>query len=347
MMAAKVKRDDFLIFLIKFSNMIDAGIDIVNSLRMLARQSQSAALKETLERLVKSLEAGDSLSSAMAKEPVVFSNLLVKMIKAGEAGGQIDTVLARYAQFYERQQDLRQKVKSASVYPIVLLCAGIGVTLILVTFVMPQFMKIFFDMGVDLPLPTVVVYVVGTSIKRYWYLIAGVVALIVYVLRRFIKTEKGALIVDGLKLRAPVFGTLYQRVATARFSNTLATLFASGVPVLESLNVSKDVLENRLLASSVKKAAESVAKGEPIAKALSADGRFPLDLTQMIAVGEETGRLDNMLAKIASLYDMLVDYAIKRLVTLIEPLFLILMGGIVGFIMAAMFLPLFQIVSAA
>jgi len=339
-----VGSDDMLMFYIQLSNMISAGITILMSLAMLAKQTENKALKEAIGSVSRQVEAGDGLSKSFAAQPRLFSKLFVNMIKAGEASGNLDTVLMRYAKFFENQEDLKQKVRGALFYPMILLFAGVAVTLFIVTVVIPQFAVIYMKVGIALPVPTLIVFGVGMAIKRYWYLLAAFVVMLTVALRFYFKTEKGTLFLDTLKLRLPIIGPLYRKVAVARLTRTLGTLLGSGVPILQSLDIIKEVVGNEVLARVIANVSKSVERGERMSEPLKLSEEFPPDVVQMIAVGEESGSLDVMLNRIADFYDMIVTYAVKKLTAIIEPLFLVIIGGMVGFIMASMLLPMFDMI---
>ena len=300
----------------------------------------AAAIKDVANRI----EAGSTLSEALEFYPSIFPKLFINMAKAGEASGNLESVLMRYADFFENQEDIKQKVNGALFYPVILLCFGCTVMLFIVTFVIPKFAELYLRSGVRLPIPTLIVYKLGIVIKHYWYILIASAALILLAVRYYFKTEKGILLFDTIVLRIPVVGTLYRKVAISRFARTLSTLLGSGVPILQSLDITKEVLGNEVLARVMANAHAYVEKGEKLSEPLRVSGEFPPDVVQMIAVGEESGSLDAMLNKIADFYDMTIDYAIKKLTTIIEPVFLLIMGGMVGLIMASMLLPIFDMV---
>lgn len=339
-----ISSDTMLMFYIQLSNMIGAGITILMSLATLEKQIENKTLRESVVDISHQIEGGSNLSFAFAAHPGIFPRLFTNMIKAGEASGNLDKVLMRYARFFEQQQDLKQKVQGALFYPMILLCAGVTVSLIIVTFVIPQFAEIYTKSGIALPIPTLIVYNAGMAIKHYWYLFAAFAAAIFIGIRFYFKTEKGTLLVDTLKLRMPVTGPLYRKVAVARFSRTLSTLLESGVPILEALDITGEVAENEILSRALASVRKYVEKGERMSEPMRVSGEFPPDVVQMVAIGEETGGIGSMLDKIADFYDMNVNYAVKKLTTLIEPLFLLVMGVMVGVIMASMLLPIFDMV---
>lgn len=340
----RIKSDDMLMFYIQLSNMISAGITILMSLSTLGKQVENKTLRETIEAVARQIEAGSTLSDALASHSNIFPKLFVNMIRAGEASGNLDSVLMRYAKFYENQEDIKEKVKGALFYPMILFSFGLAVMLLIVTFVIPQFAQIYVKTGVQLPVPTLIVYKAGIAIKHYWYLLFIALIALCALVKLYARTGRGALFIDGLKLNLPIVGPLYRKVSIARFTRTLATLLNSGVPILTSLDITKEVAGNKILENIIANVRRYVEKGEKLAEPLKVSGEFPPDVVQMISVGEESGGLDAMLEKIADFYDMTVSYAIKKLTTVIEPLFLLIMGGMVGVIMASMLLPIFDMV---
>lgn len=339
-----ISTEDMILFNIQLSNMINAGISILTSLDTLSRQISNRRLREAVGNIKRNIEAGTSLSESFSKYPRIFTELFVNMVKAGEASGKLDTVLAKYAVYYEHQADLKEKIKGALFYPAILLIAGIIVTLFIVTFVIPQFAMIFMKTGIDLPLTTLILYNLGTALKSYWYvgfLAVGIAAIAIHL---YAKTDKGSMRLDRFKLKLPIIGPLYRKAAISRFARTLGTLTASGVPILESLDIVKEVVGNKVLAEKILEVRKTVEKGEHIAEHMKLCEEFPPDTVEMIAVGEESGSLDSMLNKISDFYDMSLGYTIKRLTAIIEPLFLLIMGCMIGFIMASMLLPIFDMI---
>lgn len=339
-----ISSGDLLIFYIQLSNMINAGITILMSLSTLAKQVENKAFKEAIDDVAKHVESGGTLSQGFATHPKIFSTLFINMIKAGEASGNLDKVLLRYADFYEKQADLKEKVKGALFYPVILMCAGLAVMLFIVTAVIPQFAEIYMKANIPLPVPTLIVYKLGMAIKHYWYLLILLAIGAVLGIRYYFRTPKGALFIDTLKLRLPIIGPLYRKIVVARFARTLSTLLGSGVPILESLDITKDVAGNIVLERVIANVRKYVEKGERMSEPMKISGEFPQDVVQMVAVGEETGSIDAMLNKIADFYDMTVGYAVKKLTTIIEPVFLVILGCMVGFILASMLLPIFDMV---
>lgn len=340
----RISSEDMIMFDIQLSNMLNAGISILSGLNTLSRQIENRRLKETIGGVVRSIEAGDSFSEALARHPRIFSKTFINIVKAGEASGKLDTVLSRFAEFTERQADLSQKIRGALFYPIILLFASIAVSLFVVTFVIPQFAEIFLKSGIALPLPTLILYKAGTMIKHFWYVGILLVIAAWLGLRYYVNTRGGRLNFDKFKLKMPVLGSLYRKKAISSFARTLATLTASGVPILQSINITRDVIENEVLGRVIGNVYGAVERGEKISEPLKISGEFPPDAVQMIAVGEETGNLDGLLNKVADFYDLSLGYTIKKLTTIIEPLFLVIMGSIIGLIMASMLLPMFDMI---
>ena len=341
---ARVRSDDMMIFYIQFSNMINSGIPILTALDILGKQTENKHLREAVGNVTRQVEAGMSLSQAFASDVRVFPLLFINMVKAGEVSGKLDTVLIRYSVFFEHQEDLKQKIKGAVFYPAILFTFGIAVTLFIVTFLIPQFAELYMKSGVKLPIPTLVVYKAGLAIKNYWYYMVIVTTLVIMWVRYYMGLPKGKVFFDKLILKIPVIGPLARKIAVARFSRTLSTLLGSGVPILQSLDITRDIIGNEILARVVDSARQYVEKGEKMSEPLKISGEFPQDLVQMVYVGEETGNVDGMLNKIADFYDMTTSYAIKKLTTIIEPLFLVVMGIMVGIIMASMLMPIFDMV---
>lgn len=339
-----VRAEDMIMFYVQLSNMISAGISILASLDALGAQIANKKLKECIGSVLRSVESGDSFSHALARYPRMFPKLFVNMTKAGEASGKLDTILVRYANYFEKQEDLKEKIKGALFYPMILLIAGIAVTLFVVTFVIPQFVEIFTKAGIALPTPTLILFKAGTAIKHFWYLIILFFITLVFAIRSYVNTDRGRLNLDRLKLDMPILGPLYRKSSLSRFARTLGTLTASGVPILEALDITKEVIGNEVLSRVIGNVRSAVEKGEKMSELLKISKEFPPDVVQMITVGEETGNLDEMLNKIADFYDMSLEYTIRKLTAVIEPLFLVIMGCLVGFIMASMLLPMFDMV---
>lgn len=342
-----VKPDELLIFYIQLHDMINAGINILVSIESIAEQVRNKTLKDALQDIAGRIRRGSSFSDALEEHRDVFPDLFISMMRSGEASGKLDVVLGSYAVLYEEQLELRQKVIGALFYPLILLVMGTGVILFLVTFIIPRFVTIFADAGVPLPLPTKILDLLGKFMTRYWYLIIVGAALAWFGIRRYIRTKPGRLQLDTVKLSLPVIGPLNHNVALSRFSITLGMLLRSGVPILKSLELTRAVMQNVIMEEVITGLAAGVEKGESLSAAMQGDKRMPGTIIQMIAVGEETGNLDGMLEKAGAFYEKAIEGTIKKLTLVIEPLFLVIMGGAVGFIMASILLPLFRMINIA
>lgn len=340
----KIKPEDIIMFNVQLANMIDAGLTLISSLNTIFEQIENKKLREIVGEVKREVEGGSAFSDALAKHPKVFSNLFVDMVRAGETSGKLNIVLNRLALYVEQQEDFRQQVKNALIYPMILVITGMAVVILIVTFVMPQFVEIFEKADVPLPLPTQIFYGFGVALKKFWYLIIAAIWLMIMAVKRYARTERGGWQIDRLKLNLPVTGPLVRKLAISRFSRTLATLVESGVPILHSLDIVRGVVGNRIIGDVIRKVHDSVEEGERMEKELKKSGEFPPDVVQMVAVGEETGKLGYMLTKISGFYDNAVGYSLKKLITLIEPVFIIALGILVGFIMASMLLPMFDMI---
>jgi len=340
----RIKTEDVVMFNVQLANMLTSGLSITSSLDTLKKQNENKKLSDIIGRVSQSVEAGESLSQAIAKYPKVFPDLFVSMVRAAETGGDLGEVLNRYAEFAEAQADLRRKIKEALYYPIILIVAATGVIVFMATVLIPKFVEIFDRAGISLPLPTIILYGIGTAIRQFWYLIILFGVLIVSGLRRYVRTESGKFRFDNVSLKLPILGPIVRKICISRFARTLSTLVGSGVPILESLDTVRDVVNNQVLGRVIKQVRKSVEKGESLAESLKVTEEFPLDAVQMISVGEESGNLAKMLNKISDFYDRATGYSIKKMVASLEPILLVVMGVIVAFTMASMLLPMFDMV---
>ncbi len=341
----KVKLNDLVVFTRQFATMINAGLPIVRTLYVLSEQTSNKQLKETLDDVRKEVEAGLALSEALEKHPKVFSKLYTEMVRAGEIGGILDDVFLRVAGQLEKDQELRRQVKSALTYPIVVLVLAILAASFMLIFIVPIFAQMFEDLGGTLPLPTRIAMGLSDVLTSIWgvFVYAGMIGAVIFFLR-WRKTENGRKAVDPVMLKIPVkIGDIVQKVALARFARTLGTLSAAGVPILQSLEITATSSGNYVIEKALLKSRESIREGLPIYQPLEEEWVFPPMVTRMIAVGEETGDIDGMLAKIAQFYESEVDAAVKALTSIIEPLMIVVVGAIVGGIIVAMYLPMFQI----
>ena len=340
----KVKLKDLAIFSRQFATMINSGLSLLRTLNILSEQTENPKLAETITALRDDVERGSSLSGAMSKHPKVFTPLFVAMVRAGETGGQLDTVLNRVADNMEADYKLRQKVKSAMTYPIVV--AGIAVLLVTVMllFVVPTFAKMFTDLGGELPLPTKILLAMSQSAKFLIpaVVVAAIIGRIGYK-RAYKANANFRLRADKIKLKIPIFGELFMKVAISRFTRTLGLLLKAGVPVLQALDIVADTTGNEVLTRATSDVKESVRSGETIAGPLSRHPVFPPMVVQMISVGEDTGQVDEMLDKVSDFYDQEVEATTEALTSLIEPIMIAVLGGIVGSMIIALYMPMFGI----
>lgn len=334
------------VFTRQLSTLIGAGLPLVRSLYVLERQEKPGLLKTTIRGLAEQVEGGNSFSEALAKYPKAFPSLYVNTVKAGETGGVLELVLTRLADFAEKSQKLNGRIKAALVYPALVLTMALSILFFLVTFIVPKFMQIFKEMNVPLPLITQILLVISDFAKNRWFIGLAIVIVFIILYKVLYGLTATRLILDRIKLDMPVMGQLLRKIAIARFARTLGTLLSSGVPILQALMVAKDTTGNEVMACSIIRVHDSVREGETVAKPLLKAGLFPAMAVNMISVGEETGALDQMLLKIADVYDEEVDVTVIGLMSLLEPFLIIGMGLIVGFIVIAMFLPLFSLVTA-
>jgi type IV pilus assembly protein PilC len=343
--SGKVKPKDIAVFSRQFATMINSGLSLLRALNILAEQTDNATLAKTIADVRTDVEKGISLSAALAKHPKVFKRLYVAMIRAGEIGGVLDSVLLRLAENLEKDVALKQKIKSAMTYPTVVFCLVILIMVGMLIFVVPTFKNLYRDLGGSLPLPTKVLISLSDRAKQFWYILAALMIGSWVGLRRWVNTEKGRGTWDAMKLRVPVFGQLVHKSALSRFSRTLSVLMRSGVPILQSLEIVRETVNNTVVSNAVQDVAASVKEGESIAKPLERHDIFPPMVVQMIAVGEETGALDTMLAKIADFYDQEVEATVEALTSLIEPVLIAVMGVVVGGMVVALYMPMFNIIN--
>ncbi|MCX7831279.1 MAG: type II secretion system F family protein [Actinobacteria bacterium] len=341
----KVKLKDLTVFARQFATMINSGVSITRALAILADQTENPTLVEVIKQLRKDVEAGLSLSEALAKQERIFPPIFINMARAGEAGGVLDEVLLRLAEHFEKDAAIKGKVKSALTYPVAVLVFSLLIATVMIVFVVPTFMNMFGSLGGNLPAATQMLVNLSNFIRSRWYIIIGVIAALVYAYRFINSTERGKYFFDSLKLRLPVFGALIKKMSLSKFSRTLSTLVASGVPILQALDIVADTAGNAVVSKSIKEARSSIKEGESISKPLSKSPVFPPMVVQMISVGEETGALDTMLKKIADFYDEEVEAMVESLTSLLEPLLMIFLGILIGGIVIALYLPMFSIIS--
>ena len=340
----RIKKVHISRFTRQFATMIGAGLPMVQCLDILSQQMESSEFRKVIAQVKESVQAGTTLSEALGRHKKVFDELYVNMVEAGEVGGALDAILVRLANYREKADALVRKVKGALVYPSVIVVVAAGVTFIMLTYIVPVFAKMFAGVGAALPMPTQVVMGVSDFLRSnilffFAFLIAGIVGL-----RYYSKTDKGRLNIDKFMLKVPLIGTLIRKSAVARFTRTLGTLLSSGVSILDALAITAKTAGNRVIHDAVKKSILSIAEGETITQPLRDSGVFPPMVTQMIAVGEKTGGLDDMLNKIADFYEEEVNAAVAALTSIIEPVIIVVMGVVIGGILIAMYLPMFEII---
>ena len=339
-----VSSKDIVTFTTQLSTLQDAGLPIVRSLKILEEQQKPGRFKDQLEEVSSEVEQGSTLSEAMAKYPKSFDKLYISMVKAGEAGGVLDVILRRLAGFMEKSQKLRKQVKGALIYPAAVITVAILILVVIMLFVVPAFEKMFADIGQALPAPTQLLLNTSQAIQTYWYLIPLIPIFMMSIMKLIARTDAGERWIDAFKLRMPVFGNIIKKSSVARFCRTLGTLIASGVPILEALRIVKDAVGNVIISNAIEDVHGSIREGDTIADPLRASGIFDELLVNMIDVGEETGELDKMLMKIADNYEADVDVAVEGMSSLLEPLLIVGMGLVVGFIVISLFLPLVSII---
>jgi len=342
----KVTGKDIVIFTRQMSTMIDAGLPLVQCLQILAKQQDNTTFKRVLTEIQTDVESGTTLADAMRKHPKVFDNLYANMIEAGEIGGILDTILSRLANFKEKAMALQKKIKGAMTYPAI--CVGISliIMVIMLVFVIPVFAKMFKEFGSALPAPTQLVIDMSNGVKNNIIYIIILSFIVVFIFKKIYNSEKGRFKIDNFLLHAPVFGILLRKVAVSKFTRTLSTMLQSGVPILDALHVVARTSGNKVIERAVFHVADSIAEGRPIAEPLEESGVFPNMVVQMINVGESVGALDTMLEKIADFYDGEVDQAVENLTAMIEPLMMVFLGGMIGGLVVAMYLPIFNMAGA-
>jgi type IV pilus assembly protein PilC len=341
----RMSTKDLAVFTRQFATMITAGLPLVQCLDILARQMDKQLIRDITRKVMTDIEGGGTLSESLGKHPKAFDELYVNMVNAGEAGGILDTILMRLAQYIEKIEALKRKVKSAMTYPAVVFCVALGATLFMLMFIIPTFAKMFSDFGAELPLPTAIVLSLSDFIRAWWWMLGVGAFGLVFGLKKYYSTDKGEHVIDALLLKTPIIGDVLRKGAVARFTRTLGTLVASGVPILDGLEITAKTAGNVIIKDAVMQARASIREGETIASPLKQSGVFPPMVVQMITVGEETGALDAMLTKIADFYDDEVDSAVEALTSIIEPLMIVFMGAVVGGMVVAMYLPIFRMVN--
>ena len=340
-----VNEKSIVVFCRIFSTMINAGLPLIQCLELLAQQEQNKIFAKIIKSIKDDIEGGTSLTDALKKYPKIFDDLFVNLIAAGEAGGMLDIILGRLSDYLEKAMKLKKRVKGAMTYPLAVLFISFGVVALLLLKVIPVFQKMFEGMGGQLPGPTAMLIAASDFAQTYFLFIIAIMVIAYIGFNRFYKTEKGRFLVDTLVLKAPVFGPLLKKVAVAKFSRTLSTMMSSGVPIMEGLNIVSKTSGNKVVEKALLKTRQSISEGRTIAEPLAETGIFPSMVVQMIAVGEATGALDTMLSKIADFYDDEVDSAVDAMTALLEPVMMVFLGGVVGGMIIAMYLPIFKMAS--
>jgi type IV pilus assembly protein PilC len=345
--AARVPTRDVVVFTRQFATMINAGLPLVQSLDILAQQTENKALSSVTRQVLYDVESGNTLADALDKHRNAFSQLYVNMVAAGEAGGILDTILLRLATFLEKNDAIVRKVKGAMIYPAVIFAVAAIAVIVLLLFVIPTFQQMFEEAGVPLPAPTRLVIWLSSMLQGYWWAMIGGLVALAFLVRQYYRTSQGKLVIDRGLLGMPVLGDLLRKSAVSRFTRTLGTLLSSGVSILDGLEITARTAGNRVIHDAVMESRGSIAGGETVAGPLEKSAVFPPMVTSMIAVGEATGGLDEMLTKIADFYDEEVDAAVAALLSLMEPIMIVVLGLVVGGMIIAMYLPIFDMVNVA
>lgn len=342
----KVKQRAIAVFTRQLATMIDAGLPLVQSLEILSSQQESKVFKNILREIREDLEGGSTFAGALKKHPNTFNDLYTNLVVAGEEGGILDNILTRLSNYIEKADALQKKVKSALIYPGVIVSVALIVVVVLMVFVIPVFETMFKQAGQTLPLPTLIVLTLSKIIKKYVIVLIPMIIFLLYLFKKYYRTESGKTLIDYLLLKVPVFGMLLQKISVARFSRTLGTLVSSGVPILDGLNIVSKTAGNKTVEIAILNARNSIREGETIAEPLGRSGIFPPMVIQMISVGETTGALDSMLSKIADFYEEEVDVAVAGMTSLLEPFLMIFLGVVIGGVVVSMYLPIFQMAAA-
>lgn len=341
-----VKSRELVVFTRQFATMIDAGLPLVQCLDILSSQQDNKAFQAILREIKEDVESGATFADALKKHPRVFDELFVNMVAAGEMGGILDTILNRLAAYIEKTVKLKKRIKGAMTYPVTVLCVAFLVIAIILVYVIPVFQEMFKGFGADLPKATQIVVWMSDMAKKYILHGIGGIVILIFSFKRFYRTERGRVQVDRFLLRLPLFGTLIRKVAVAKFTRTLSTMLSSGVPILDGLDIVAKTAGNKTVEAAVYRTRDSISEGRTIAEPLAETRVFPPMVVQMIAVGEATGELDAMLAKIADFYDEEVDNAVAALTSMIEPMLMVFLGGAVGAMIISMYLPIFSMAGA-
>ena len=344
----KVKPKILMIFTRQLATLIDSGLPLLRSLNVLAKQERDPVLKNTINKLADSVQGGSTFSESLAQYPIIFNDLYVNMVKAGEVGGVLELVLTRLAEFQEKAAKIKNKVAAAMVYPLIVMTMAVTIMGFLLVFIVPKFEAIFHDMLGDRPLPVITTFVITVSrfVQGHWLVILALIFAAVAGYKFANRTPRGKSTIDGVKLRFPLFGDIIRKTAVSRFTRTLGTLVTSGVPILQALNITRETAGNMVIARAIGQVHESVKEGESIVQPLEASAAFPPMVVSMIDVGEETGQLPEMLLKIADVYDDEVDNSVAAMTAALEPIMIVFLAVVVGTIVVALFLPLISIIQA-
>jgi len=343
----KVKSKILMIFTRQLATLVDAGLPLLKSLNVLAKQERDKLLKNTIIKIADSVQSGSTFSDALALHPRIFNNLYVNMVRAGEVGGVLELVLTRLSEFQEKASKIKNKVMAAMVYPGIVMTMALGIMTFLLIFIVPRFEEIFHDLLGNKPLPPATRFVIGISgfMQHHGLILLGVAVAIVIFYKLIGRTRRGRLAIDSFKLRMPLFGNLNRKTAISRFTRTLGTLVTSGVPILQALNITRETAGNAAIARAILHVHDSVKEGESIVQPLEASRAFPPMVVSMVDVGEETGKLPEMLLKIADVYDDEVDNAVVALTSMLEPIMIVFLAVVVGTIVLALFTPLISIIT--
>jgi len=338
-----VKPYDVMIFTRQFSTMIDAGLPIVQSLDVLTEQTENKALKDVIRVVRRDVSGGSTLADALSKHPKAFDELYVNMVRAGEAGGVLNTILNRIAMFIEKANKLKKKVKGAMIYPATIVVVAVGVVTILLLYVIPVFAELYGGMGKSLPAPTQITINVSDWFRANFFYLTGAIVLTFIGLQMYYKTAQGRYVIDGIMLKMPVIGDLLRKVAVARFSQNMSILLASGVPILDGLAITARTAGNKVIEKAIMEARVSISEGKTVAEPLAKSKVFPPMVCQMVAIGENTGALDSMLKRVGDFYEDEVDNSVANLTALMEPVIMIVLGVVLGGLVISMYLPIFQL----
>lgn len=341
----KVKVNDIAIFCKQLHTMLNAGMPLLTALDVLSAQTENKRLSGTIKKMATQVQKGDVLSVSMKEHPKVFPSLLVNMIEAGELTGNLDNVLLKMSEHYTKENKINSKIKGAMMYPMILSILVVAVVIFMLTFVMPTFVDMFETNGAELPLPTRIVMGISDSLRTYWYLYLGVVLSIIFILNRVGKTEGGRRVIHKVQLKIPILKTSIAKIATSRFTRTMSTLLASGIPIIQALETSASVTGNQVVIDGIKTVSEDIKKGIVLSSLLKKVGVFPPMVISMVNIGEESGALEEMLDKTADYYDEEMDTAIAKMIGVLEPVMIVVMALVVGFIVISMILPMFDMYS--